>query len=166
MRLCVYVYRTHGPQIHKIMFMFMFMRLCLLNASNIAKQRLNRCGKAGFRPVSQRFWDEGWSISLRSTKLSHLNYQQLHSSIWAGTALEYWAKKRDRKWFSKSLDHTLTHYSSVQKAQWLASVDNARWRWTRRKDLLRASRDTSRQLLRQWLQQPHVLAPSLAVMLT
>jgi hypothetical protein len=54
---------------------------------------------------------------------------------------------RDRKWFPKSLEHTLTHYSSVQKAQWLASVDNARWRWTRRKDLLRAPQDASRQLL-------------------
>jgi hypothetical protein len=66
-----------------------------VQADNIAKQRLNWCGKAGFQPVSQRFGDKGWSISLRGTKLSHLNYQQLYSSIWAGTALEYWAEKHN-----------------------------------------------------------------------
>jgi hypothetical protein len=61
---------------------------------------------------------------------------------------------RDKRWFTHSLHTLTTTYTTVQKAQWLASVANARLRWTRRQDLQRASIDASRRLLRNWLVPP------------
>lgn len=62
-------------------------------ADNLAKQRLNQCILDGFTPRSQRFADEGWSISWRGTKLSKLDHGRLYSLMWTGTALEYWTRK-------------------------------------------------------------------------
>jgi hypothetical protein len=66
-----------------------------VQADQIAEFKLNRCGRQGFAPSSQRFADEGWSISLRGRKLSKLDFHQLYASMWAGTALDYWATKHD-----------------------------------------------------------------------
>lgn len=62
-------------------------------ADNIAKQRLNQCLLDAHVPASQRFGDEGWSISWRGVKLSKLDYRRLYSLMWTGPALEYWARK-------------------------------------------------------------------------
>jgi hypothetical protein len=61
---------------------------------------------------------------------------------------------RDKRWFAHSLHTLTTTYTTVQKARWLASVANARMRWTRQQDLQRASIDASRRLLRNWLVLP------------
>jgi hypothetical protein len=66
-----------------------------VQADQIAKFRLNRCGCQGSVPSPQRFADEGWSISLRGRKLSKLDFRKLYASMWAGTALDYWATKHD-----------------------------------------------------------------------
>ena len=58
---------------------------------------------------------------------------------------------RDKRWFSNPLSTVLDTYSVVSKKQWLASVVNARLRWTRRRDSARAAQDKSRQALRTWL---------------
>jgi hypothetical protein len=50
----------------------------------------------------------------------------------------------DQRWFKHSIYILTTTYTTVQKAQWLASVANARMRWTRHQDLQRASIDASR----------------------
>lgn len=64
-----------------------------VQADNIAKHRLNRCLEDGFVPSSQRFGDEGWSISVHGCKVSKLDYHRLYSIMWAPTALNYWAGK-------------------------------------------------------------------------
>jgi hypothetical protein len=65
---------------------------------------------------------------------------------------------RDKRWFTHSIHTLTTTYTTVQKVQWLASVANARMRWTCRQDLHRASTDTSRRLLRNWLAPPAAIS--------
>ena len=62
---------------------------------------------------------------------------------------------RDKQWLSIPRERILSEYSTAQKEQWLASVDFARLRWTRRRDLAHIAMSRSRQLLRQWLGVPH-----------
>lgn len=85
-----------------------------VQADNIAKHRLNRCIKDGFIPTSQRFNDEGWSISLQGSKVSKLDYHRLYTTMWAGTALNYWADK-----------HKLP-FSTILSIDWDASGDAIR----------------------------------------
>ena len=62
-------------------------------ADSLAKNRLNQCLSERFQPVSQRFGNEGWSISLDGVKLSHLNFSRLYSHFWADTSFTYWSNK-------------------------------------------------------------------------
>lgn len=58
---------------------------------------------------------------------------------------------RDKRWFTKPLQTVLDTYSEVSKKQWLASVVNARLKWTRRRESARVAQDKSRQVLQAWL---------------
>ena len=62
---------------------------------------------------------------------------------------------RDRAWLSKPLSTLLQDYDLTQKKQWLTSVEQARVRWSRRRELTRHSQNTSRTILRNWLLLPN-----------
>jgi hypothetical protein len=64
-----------------------------VSADSIAKILLNRCGEAGFEPISQRFGDEGWSLFAQGVKVSKLDYRWLYTAMWATKGLDYWATK-------------------------------------------------------------------------
>ena len=61
---------------------------------------------------------------------------------------------RDKGWFSTPIVELLETLSSVEKEQWLASVDGARIRWVRRRDQSWVAMSRSRQALRNWLAAP------------
>ena len=61
----------------------------------------------------------------------------------------------DKQWLSIPRERIFSDYSTAQKEQWLASVDFARLRWTRRRELAHIAMSRSRQLLRQWLGVPY-----------
>jgi hypothetical protein len=64
-----------------------------VSADNIAKQRLNDCFRAGYRPTSQRFGDEGWSVILQGVKVSKLDHRHIYDTLWAVPGISYWSRK-------------------------------------------------------------------------
>jgi hypothetical protein len=116
-------------------------------------------GKAWVKALIQKVWEISWSmwdhrndVRLNTVspadrrRISDLNHKITAEFEHGTDGLGY----RDHHWFAKPLAHVL-EYDKEHKAQWLESVDLARYRHTNRAELAALSLRQQRESMAAWL---------------
>ena len=61
---------------------------------------------------------------------------------------------RDKRLLQTPLQTVLSEYTAIEKEQWLATLDGARWKWKHRRESTQHALAASRSLFRNWLLPP------------
>jgi hypothetical protein len=118
-------------------------------------------GKAWVQALIQKIWEISWSMwdnrnDIRLNTITPANRRaiadlnhQIRAEFDLGTE---GVGHRDHHWFVKPLSHVLA-FDKEHKAQWLASVDLARYRFTYRAEFAASSISQQRETMEAWLGQ-------------